>query len=255
MIDATRYCWRFERTNPHCVAAWLALVAWGPPAVAQAGGVEIALGSGHADRGFVISDRPVVQPVTWVSASGAEFSVWSNFTLAQTTDHLRPKIWELELNGAHAWGKFTIEPAVRMFFYHDPPTRYSTHSIEGWLFLSYALGPVSLFSNQSVDVLTYQGAYYGEAGIESERRVSPRLRLGASFAAGWASSTFNRAYADVAKSALDRVRVESWLTAYLTPRVYVAPHIECSTIVNPEVRAALTRPTYCFVRLTTGSEF
>ena len=49
-------------------------------------GAEIAFSSGHADRGFIVSDRPVVQPVLWLSGSNAELSVWSNFTLVQTTD-------------------------------------------------------------------------------------------------------------------------------------------------------------------------
>ena len=55
-------------------------------------GVEIALSSGHADRGFIISDRPVIQPVTWMCGSGASFPLWSSLTLAQTTDSARPQI-------------------------------------------------------------------------------------------------------------------------------------------------------------------
>src|SRR5213593_4227610 len=54
-------------------------------------GVELALRSGHADRGFIINDRPVVQPVMWLSGSGAEFSAWSSFPLAETTDRARPR--------------------------------------------------------------------------------------------------------------------------------------------------------------------
>jgi hypothetical protein len=66
-------------------------------------GVEIELSSGHADRGIVISDRPVVQPVTWVSGSAATFSAWRNVTLAETTDSSRPQILEMELRVCHEW--------------------------------------------------------------------------------------------------------------------------------------------------------
>ena len=218
-------------------------------------GVEVALGSGHADRGFIISDRLVVQPVAWVSGGPAEFSLWGNFTLAETTDGSRPRILELELTRAHEGTGLTIAPALRMFFYHDPLSRYSTRSIEGWLYLSYDAGLVRLFTNQSVDVLTYRGAYFGEAGIESERRVSQRVEVGGSFGAGWASSRFNDAYADVDKAALDRISAEGWLTVYVKPHRYISPHFEFSTIVDPGVRAALARPTFFLVRLTTGVEF
>src|SRR5207245_1519392 len=157
-------------------------------------GGEIAFGSGHADRGFIVSDRPVVQPVLWLSGSGAELSVWGNFTLGETTDGSRPQIVEVELTREHKWRHVTIGPAIRMFVYHDPLGRSSTRSVAGWLYLSYDAGPLRLFTNHSVDVLTYRGAYFGEAGIESERRVLPSIAVGGSFAAGWASSRFNEAY-------------------------------------------------------------
>ncbi len=220
-------------------------------------GVEIASGSGHADRGFVISDRPVVQPEMWVSRSGTEFSLWSNFTLAETTDASRPTILEMELTHEHKQGRISIRPAVTMVFYRDAPSAYSSRSIEAWLHMTCDVGPFRLFTNHSLDVLTYRGAYYGEAGIGSERRVSPRVRIGGSLGAGWASSKFNDSYAAVAKSALNRVFAEGWLTAHVNRHFYIGPQVEFSAIVDRGVRAGadVVRPTYVLVKLTTGGEF
>lgn len=242
------------------LAAWFACVACCAPLIAQERpprpfGFEVAFGSGHADRGFIISDRAVVQPVVWVTGRVAEFSVWGSLPLAETTERSRPQIVEMELTREHKWGRVTIAPAARMFFYHDPLSPYSTHSVEGWLYLSYDLGPFSLFTKHSVDVLTYRGAYFGEAGVESEGVVSPRVELGGSLRAGWASARFNDAYAGVATSALDRIAVEGWLTAHLNPCCYISPQFEFSTIVNPAVRAELARPTFLLLRLSTGVEF
>jgi hypothetical protein len=216
--------------------------------------VEVTLRSGHADRGFVISDRPVVQPVTWVSGSAGEFSVWGNYTLTPATDGTRPEILEMELTRERKWGNLTIAPAVTMYFYHDPLNIDNEHSIEGWLRLSYDVGPFRLFTNHSVDVLTYEGAYFGEAGITSERRVSQEVKVGGSVGAGWASAKFNDAYVGVDQAALNRVNLEGWLTVNINPHVYIGPQVECSTIVDPAVRAALVRPSFCFVGLTTGVE-
>jgi hypothetical protein len=217
-------------------------------------GVEVAFRSGHADRGFIINDRPVVQPVMWFTGRGTEFSAWSSFALAQTTDDARPQIVELELMHEQRWGKVTVAPAVRMYFYHDALSTDRDRSLEGGLSLSYDLGPFRLFTRHSLDVLTYKGAYFVDAGIESEHRVSPPLELGGSLGAGWASWRFNYAYADVAKSTLDRVRAATWLTVYMK-RFYVGPHLEFSTIIDPAVRAAVTRPTYLLVRLSMGGKF
>jgi hypothetical protein len=255
-------------TTIHGVAAFLLLTAWCPPAFAAFAqstdterpvsyGVEIAFRSGHADRGVLIGDRPVIQPVTWVAAKGAELSLWSSFPVAENTDRSRPEIFEIELTHGLQWRALTVGPAVRAYFYKDPASSYSTRSIEGWLYLSVAMGSFRLFSNHSVDLQTYRGAYFGEAGIASARRLSQRLEIGGLFGAGWASATFNEAYVGVAKSALNRINAEGWVTAYVKPPFYIGSHVEFSTIVDQAVRAApdLLRPTYVLVRLTTGGEF
>jgi hypothetical protein len=220
-------------------------------------GVEVAFSSGHADRGFIISDRPVVQPVAWVTTGAGEFSVWSNFTLAATTEGSRPQIWEMEVTRGHRWKHLKIAPAVTMFFYHDLLSTDRDRSIQGWLYLSYDVGPFSLFTNHSVDVLTYRGAYYGEAGIESERHVSPSVELGGSVGAGWASTAFNADYAGVSKTALNRIGAEASLSAHVTPRFYLGPQISFSTLVDRAVRAGpyVVRPTYVLVKLIMGGQF
>lgn len=218
-------------------------------------GAEVSFRSGHADRGFVINDRAVFQPVAWVSARGAEFSLWGSLPLAETTDSERPRILEMELTKAFEWRNLSIAPAARMYFYHDPVSPYSTRSIESWLYVSLDAGPIRLFTNHSLDVMTYRGAYFGEAGIESEGSVSRRLEVGGSSSVGWASATFNDAWAEVTTSGVNRVSVEGWLTAHVNPRCYISPHVEFSTTVNRGVRAELSHPTFLLFRLTTGVEF
>jgi hypothetical protein len=219
-------------------------------------GLEIELSSGHADRGLVISDRAVVQPVTWVSAGVTTLSLWSNFTLAETTDGSRPQILEIEATHAHEWRNLTIAPAIRMYFYRDPVNIFfNSRSLEGWLYLSYDVGPVRLVANNSLDVLTYKGAYFGDAGVEIDRRMSQRIELGGSFKTGWASSTFNDAWFGIDRSAFHLITVESWLTAYVKRPLYIRPYFQFSTIVDGAMRAELTRPTLFFVGLATGVEF
>lgn len=218
-------------------------------------GVEIGLSSGHTDRGLVISDRPVVQPVTWMSVASTTFSLWSNVTLVDTTDGARPQIVEMELTRAHEWRNLTIEPAVRIFFYRDPVSIDSSRSIEGWLYLTYDVGPFSLVTNHSFDVLTQKGAYFGDVGVLLDRRVSQRIEVGGSFKTGWASSRFNDAYVGVHKSAFNLITAESWLTAYVKPHFYVRSYFQFSNIVDHAVRAKLARPTLFLVGLATGVEF
>lgn len=218
-------------------------------------GLEVAFRSGHSDRGFIISDHPVIQPVAWLSGNGADISVWSNFTLTPNSDGSRPEILELELAREYELKRLTISPAVRMYFYHDPLSPYSTRSLEGWVYLSFDAGPFSLFTNHSLDVLTYQGAYFVDGGIELERSISDRVELGVALGAGWASAMFNDSWVGVGKSALNRGSAEGWLTAYLSSHFYINPHVEFSTLLDPSVRAEALRPTYLRIGLAVGGEF
>lgn len=250
MIDSTFHRWSG--------AAWLTLVTC-VPAVAQeqrrvSYGVEIAFRSGHADRGFIINDRPVIQPVTWLSAGGTDVSVWSSLPLAETTDGARPGIVEIEAAHRHEWGPVTIGPSVRAFFYRDPLSPFSTRSIEGWLYLSYDAGPFRLFTHHSLDLQTYKGAYSVDAGIEADGHVAQRVELGGAVSAGWGSASFNDAWVGVATAALDRFEAKGWLTAYLTPHMYIGPHVEFSTLLDGRVRAAALRPTYVLFGFTLGGE-
>ena len=289
MSGGTRLCWYFLWTGQVALAVCLAVGACCLPVFAQdtspvqatspqdtsgsfpehpsenktpekkppvSYGAEVVFQSGHADRGFVISDRPVVQSAAWVSGRGVEFSLWNNLTLADARDGSGPRILGMELSSEHQWRKLTIEPAITMYFYNDALNRASSsdHSIESWLYMSYHAGPFRLFTNHSFDVLTYRGAYFGEVGIELERRVS-RIKVGGSFSTGWASSAFNDEYADIQKSALNRISVEGWLKAYIQPRLYIRPDFEFSSIVDRALRMEVERPTFVFVGFTTGVEF
>lgn len=242
---------------------WLALLAGGvvTPVVAQeiprrvSYGLEVAFRSGHADRGFLISDRAVVQPVTWIGWSGAELSLWGSVPLTPNTDGSRPNIAEFELTRTHRWGKLKLAPSLRLYYYHDALSRDRDHSLEGWLKLSLDLGLCRLFTTPSIDVLTYPGAFFMDSGVESEGHVASWLVLGGSLRAGWASSRFNDEYAGVPKSTLDRVSAESWLAAYVMPKLYIAPHLEYNATVDSDLRAQLNQPNYLLVRVAVGGEF
>lgn len=249
-------------THPtHCYWS-LALTVWGSlnaqdtaKAHSVTFGAEVAFRSGHEDRGYLISDRPVIQSAMWLSGNGAAFSVWGNVTLDRTTDGERPKILELDLEREYKWRRIVIGPAARMYFYQDPLSRYSERSLEGWMYLAYDAGPFRLFTRHSLDVLAYKGSYFVDAGISSEQKLSARLEIRGSLGAGWASARFNDSWFGVPQSALNRARVAGGLTAHLTPRLYIDPHFELNTTLDPEVRAALVRPSYLLVGLSMGGEF
>src|SRR5437899_10978435 len=153
-------------------------------------GVENDFRSSHVWRGLVLSDQPVLQPEAWISVSRFTFDAWSNLTLRNTTEGTRPRIAELTLSYERDWKKLRIEPTLEAYFYRDPLNTESSNSMESSLRVSYPAGPVRVFTAHSFDVLAYRGAYFGEAGIDYEKRLSENAELEITFRTGWASAKF-----------------------------------------------------------------
>jgi len=218
-------------------------------------GLEIDFRSGYADRGILISDRPVVQAIPWLSGPAGRVALWTNVALDETSDNSRPQILEVDLSHEQHWGRLSVVPEIEIYEYRDPVSADRSRSIESWVYVSYRANPVRIFTNHSVDVAEYRGAYFGEAGIEVNREVSRTIEIGTSISGGWGSRTFNEEFFDVDRAAFNLVRVEGWLTTYLTRSFYVASHFQINQFLDRALRAAVARPTMVFVGLAMGVEF
>ena len=225
-------------------------------------GTETDLSSDYAWRGIVLSNRPVVRPSVWISASGFTLIATRNLARANTLESA--DLGELSA-GRHAtdltltygrdWKNLRIEPAIEAYLngrlagIHDPNT------MEGQLKLSYPAGPLRLFTIHSFDVLAYKGSYFGEAGAGYERRVTNKASFALSLHSGWASSKFNEAYIGVNKPAINFVGAEGSFTRYVNRHLYFQPHFEFSEIVDRQLRQHLPRPTVINFGLAMGIEF
>ncbi|HEY6944629.1 MAG TPA: hypothetical protein VI431_05770 [Candidatus Acidoferrum sp.] len=218
-------------------------------------GVENDFRSSHVWRGLVISDQPVLQPEAWISVSGFTLDAWSNLTLRDTTERTRPRIMELSLQYERDWGKLRIEPTLEADFYRDPLNVESSKWVENSLRMSYPAGPLRVFTSQGFEVSYYRGAYFGEAGIEYERRLPKNTELEITPSLGWASAKFNEANIGVPKAAFNLVAVESSLTHYVNRNLYLRPELGFSRIMNAQLRAAVLHPTFLTFGLTIGVAF
>ena len=200
-------------------------------------------------------DQPVLQPAAWISVSRFTFVGWSNLTLRDTTESTRPRIGELDLAYERDWKKLRIEPTLEVYFYRDPLNIESSNSAEGSLRVSYAAGPLRVFTAHFFDVLADRGAYFGEAGIDYPRRLSENAELEITFRTGWASAKFNDANIGVAKAAFNLVGAESSLTYQLNKNLYLRPQIGFGRIMDPLLRQEVMHPTFLAFGLAIGVDF
>lgn len=224
-----------------------------PPEQTKFGwGVENEFRSSHVWRGLVISDQPVLQPEAWISVRGFTFTAWSNLTLRDTGERTRPQIRELSLGYEHDWKKLRIEPTLEADFYRDPLNVESSQWVESSLRVSYPAGPLRVFTAHSFEVTHHRGAYFGEAGIDYERRLPKKAWLEIIARTGWASAKFNDANIGVAKAAFNLIGAESSLTYHVKKNLYLRLELGFSRIMDPQLRAAVLHPTFLTFGLAIG---
>ena len=138
-------------------------------------GLEADFNSGYVWRGIAFSNQPMMQPSVWVERSGLTLTAWRNFVLGREPSVAHLRVTDLNLAYSRGWKKLTIEPSLDAFLNQRPPGVQDPNTMEGSLRLSYPAGPLRVFTAHSVDVLAYQGAYFGEAGRATTGRSLRRL--------------------------------------------------------------------------------
>ena len=202
-------------------------------------GAETDFKSGYVWRGLLLDDGPVVQPSAWISAFGFTLTGWSNVAMASTSEGAGPNSGGLILTYERDWEKLRIEAGFDAYMGRQSSDIESRNTMEGLLGLSYPVGPFRIFTTHAFDVLAYRGSYFGEAGLEYERKVTKSAEFTISVRSGWASSKFNDVYLGVDKPAFNFVGAEGSLTCYLGRRMYIRPHIEFSSITDRRLRGQL----------------
>jgi hypothetical protein len=215
-------------------------------------GAETDLNSGYVWRGLLLDDGPIVQPSAWISAFGFTFTAWSNVAMTSASEGAGLNSGGLILTYERDWEKLRIEAALDAYMGRQSTDIESRNTMEGSLGLSYPVGPFRIFTTHAFDVLAYRGSYFGEAGLEYERKVTKNTEFMISVRSGWASSKFNDVYIGVDKSAFNFVGAEGSLTFYLGSRMYFRPHIEFSSITDQRLRGQLAPANIVTFGLTFG---
>jgi hypothetical protein len=180
-----------------------------------------------------------VQPSSWISAFGFTLSAWSNVAMTSAYGGAGLNSGGLTLTYERDWEKLRIEAGLDAYMGRQSSDIESRNTMEGLLGLSYPVGPLRIFTTHAFDVLAYRGSYFGEAGLEYERKVTKSAEFTISVRSGWASSKFNDVYIGVDKPAFNFVGAEGSLTWYLGSRMYFRPHVEFSSITDRRLRGQL----------------
>jgi hypothetical protein len=230
-----------------------ALCSGFPAASELSCGAELDGNSRYVWRGLALSGGPVLQPSAWVSLTGLTLTSWANLAFREGDARAGFNELDFTLDCSRDVSDLTVSSSFALYLYPDevdaPPAG------ELALALSCPVGPVSLFTDQSVDLIAASGAYFGDAGLSFERDLIRNLALEASASAGWGSARFNAADLGVNRAALNTAGVDLALTWSPGGLPYLRPHAALSVLLDPESRTAVPSPSLIAGGLAIGRDF
>ena len=216
-------------------------------------GAEVDGNSRYVWHGLTLSDGPVLQPSAWVSLSGFTLTPWANFAFREGDAPAGFNELDFTLDYSRDVSNLTINPSFSVYLYPNQADAPPTGELA--LALSYPVGPVSVFTDHSVDLIATPGAYFGDAGLSFENDIVPNLTIEASASAGWGSAQFNEANLGVNRAALNVAGADLALTWSVCGLFYLRPHAALSVLLDRELRAAVSNPLLITGGLAIGKEF
>jgi hypothetical protein len=216
-------------------------------------GAELDGNSRYVWRGLALSDGPVLQPSAWVSLAGFTLTSLASFAFREGDTPAGFNELDFTLDYSRDVFSLTVNPSFSVYLYPNqtgaPPTGELT------LALSYPVGPVSVLTDHSVDLIATPGAYFGDAELSFDTDLTESLALEVSARAGWGSARFNQTNVGVNRAALNVAGTDLALTWSPCGLFYLRSHAALSVLLNRELRAAIPNPLLITGGLAIGKDF
>ena len=216
-------------------------------------GLEADFASRYVWRGLALSDGPVLQPSVWASFAGFTLTPWANIALHEDSARVGLDELDFTLDYSRDFSDLTVKPSFSTYLYPNQADASPTGELA--VALSYPVGPISVLTDQSVDLIATPGAYFGDAGLSIENELARNLSVEASLRVGWASARFNDANLGVNRAALNMGGADLALSWSPGGLFYLRPHAALSVILDRELRAAVASPLLIAGGLAIGREF
>ena len=227
-------------------AAVLFLLASTPARALEAGETEItieaeaSLLSSYIWRSIEIGGMPVVQGSAGVSVYGLTLWTWFN---VETDSDIPGPVNEVDvgLDYGYEYEDFSFGISVQAWFFPIDEGADTTAEVQlsfGWTVPDM---PISLVTHHYMDVVTNQGAWFGDYGIELEDETTEWLTVSASWLHAFSNAKFNEfnletekglgAYSMTMNLRLDFALWETGLT--------VGPQMSLTYLLDASAREAL----------------
>ena len=233
----------------------LLLVSVARIASAQSAGADVDVVSRYVWRGVPYSEDVAVQPSIWGSVDQWTMSFWSNLVAGDRIDRGRFNHLFVMATYSEDVGPFTIEPGLQAYYTKAVGPIEAVTTAEAIVRLSTNVGAIQLFTDHTVDLHTYRGAYIGDAGIGFERRLNTRFEAGAKLLVSWATARYNSAFAGVATRAINYASLNGRVAIRINDRWSLRPHAEWQPILDRDLQDAFHATRFVTAGIVLSTTF
>lgn len=199
------------------------------------------MASQYVWRGFRYSEGVVVWPSVWIAARGLTASLFFNF---DPDSDPRWNEYDLELTYERSAGRLTLIGGYARYTYYDADSNGVTSEVIGRA--DFSLGPGRVFTTHALDVETYAGSYYLEAGYAVEREIGATSTISADASIAFWPTFIDRYTRDAATHIVDGTIGPLMLNlSYLhrvSPTLSVRPSVSFVRICDATARQLLDPP-------------
>ena len=196
-----------------------------------------------------------MQPSIWTSVDALTFSFWSNLVVADRIDRGRFNHLFAMATYSGDIGRFTIAPTIQAYYTRAVADADAVTTAEGVVRVSTAAGSVQFFTDHTVDLHAYRGAYIGDAGIGHQHPIGARYQLATEFLVSWSTARYNDAFAGVATSGFNYASLSGRLAIRVDDQWSLRPHAELQPILDANLRRALRSNVFITAGLMVSVAF
>lgn len=207
-------------------------------------GISVDFNSKYLWRGIEYNRGLILQPTLWLNYADFTFEIWSSYTLIEVNKAQKRNELDLEISYEYQIGSLTISPLFSFYYYPDQPDSPPTGELG--LNLSFQHKNIRFFNNLTYDVIKYQGAYFNELGVSTEKEITRNLLINTSLSLGYASKTFNETYIELEEQTdfthgptFGPVIFDFTIKYFFYEEFYISPHFQYNFIVDKSLEKVL----------------
>lgn len=190
--------------------------------------IETGLFSNYIYKGIIYSDKMVYQ--AGITGSYSEYSagIWGNFNSPQYGRKNELTELDIFVSRSFSIGDLLLNNTASVyFFYGEDPYPVTAEYI---LYASYPVEPVTFFSDLSLDIAEYAGAFMVTHGLNYEQPLTSVLYFNSSLSFSWATGRYNYPNTGFDKSAIIYAGIDLSLAYYHNSGFYIRPQFQYNVI-------------------------